>query len=189
MVLGTSHNRLPWRKGCCFLLRTYHRTVRDRGRPARRHKSYLSMIHSGIMAKSDVDLIRELKYAYCLHLDDASVEDFLELFTSDAVIESRASRYEGHAELRSMIESRREKKPDRDGNLKAYESVTHMALNPIIDLDGDEATGQWRFLAVDAFADGETSIGVGRYEDSYVRTGDEWKIGHSRVSRITTFGP
>ncbi|MFB6309686.1 MAG: nuclear transport factor 2 family protein [Salinirussus sp.] len=126
------------------------------------------------MVRTDREAIHELKYEYHRSLDADETDAMLSVFTDDAVIhhDGAANSLHGIQEYQEWIE---------DVTSGRFRS-THMAMNPIVTLDGDEATGQWQYFVVnDRGAD--LSFGQGSYDDSYQRTGDGWRIASSTIYR------
>lgn len=48
--------------------------------------------------------------------------------------------------------------------------------NPVIDVDGDTATGQWHVLVTGTLPDREAVWILGVYKDEYRRTAEGWKF-------------
>jgi len=75
--------------------------------------------------------------------------------------------------------------------LKSYEEIFEsqefrpMIHNHVIDFDGEAATGTC-YLDVRATLDGVDRVGLGSYQDRYVRTTDGWKF-HSRRLTLQPF--
>ena len=61
--------------------------------------------------------------------------------------------------------------------------MVHMLGSPRIELNGDQATGDWTIAVQSRRKDGETMQIVGRYSDRFVRTADGWRIGHIKFDR------
>ena len=64
--------------------------------------------------------------------------------------------------------------------------AVHYVMNPIIDIDGDQATGKWLLLEPCSFPqdDGRQPVwGAAKYEDDYLRVDGEWKF--KRVKLIS----
>lgn len=129
--------------------------------------------------KSDYEEIRELKYEYCYCLDYGRVDDFVELFAPDGhfVVGSADTEATGSEELRAMAE-----------RINGFDvsCLSHMAFNPVIDIDGDSATGKWFSIIILASNDGRVEWGHSRYFDEYVRIDGEWKFQYTRVERRHT---
>ena len=92
------------------------------------------------------------------------------MFTTDAILDfgARLGRYEGHAGVARLF-----------GEIlpKSRIWVWHSFHSPIIDIDGDRASGQWTLLAY-AISSGNAAAAperiVGRYADEYVRVDGTW---------------
>ena len=123
--------------------------------------------------------IQQLKYRYCYCIDEKRCDEFVDLFTNDARIEyATREPYHGRDEIRAFIET----------HVMEADRMAHTALNPILDIDGDEASGQWYgivFISNDA--DGDVSFGHGKYHETYRREEDGWKFASLRTeSRFST---
>jgi len=135
----------------------------------------------------DYRRILELKYRYCRTLDTEDVEGYASVFTEDGVLTARTFaesepnlRKEGREELRDLIRERRE--------TLDYTLAQHRPYNPVVELDGDEATGQWYFTFVAEHGDGTIEFEFGEYDETYRRVDDAWQISRSQV-RYTTVRP
>lgn len=123
------------------------------------------------------EALKELKYRYIHALDQPNEDRFVSLFTENASFE--ASSYgtvEGHSGIREFIEY-------RASDDRAYH---HMATNPVLSVDGDEATGRWYYIVIKVDADGAAEWGQGTYEDEYRRVDGEWKIASLSAARNYT---
>jgi hypothetical protein len=81
--------------------------------------------------------IRELRHEYCYRIDDFDFDGFAALFTDDARVDfGPAGTYEGRDEVRQFA---------REVVGEEYTFLAHMVHNPIIDLDGETASGRWYF--------------------------------------------
>jgi hypothetical protein len=67
----------------------------------------------------------------------------------------------------------------------AAQEFRPMIHNHVIDLDGDRATGTV-YLDVQATLDGVDKVGLGYYQDHYVRTAAGWEF-RSRLLTLHTF--
>ena len=113
------------------------------------------------------DQIKELRATYCYHVDDQEADAFASLFTEDAILDfGNAGTYEGHDELREFINS---VVPE------FYEFIVHMVHNPVIEVDGDTASGRWYFEAP-ATSQGTDTWIQGQYDEEYARVDGEWKF-------------
>ncbi|EDM80807.1 hypothetical protein PPSIR1_13028 [Plesiocystis pacifica SIR-1] len=121
--------------------------------------------------------IEELRANYARRSDavfnepgNASAVALADLFTDDGVLDlGPFGKFEG-----------------RDALINAFENLlpqgtkwsTHYIVNPVIEVDGDAATGDWYYL-IDSLPAGEGAQLVqfrGGYSDKYVRVDGEWRI-------------
>jgi ketosteroid isomerase-like protein len=122
----------------------------------------------------DIEAIRQLKARYCAGCDDDHDPDTLTgLFHDDAVWEATSNgRYEGSAAIRGFFSDLR-----ASGRIR---NSAHHAINPIIEVDGDSATGHWRLIMLYT---SNTSDGghqylriIGWYRETYRRKNGEWRF-------------
>lgn len=119
------------------------------------------------------EAIKELKYEYIDALDAPDPDRFVGLFTEDATFEAGSyGTVTGRDGVREFVDY-------RAADDRAY---YHMATNPRIDVDGDEASAHWYYLVLKVADDGPTEWGQGTYEDEYRRVDGEWRIA-SLVAR------
>lgn len=133
----------------------------------------------------DIEAIKQLKAEYCAACDDGYDPDRLAaLFTEEAVWDG--GRTFGVAEGREAI---------RAHFRGASERVTiarHQVMNPIIEVDGDRATGQWLLFQPCTAADSsgaEQAVWLAAtYSDEYARDGDGWLIARTGID-VAFFTP
>ena len=118
--------------------------------------------------------IRRLITNYARGCDTRNGDLFAAQFTEDAVLELAGRDTVGRQRLAKIPEM-----------LNAYQLTYHMVHNIVIDVDGDTATGEvysashhLRPIEKSAFSDRVMYI---TYRDSYVRTGQGWRIAHRLV--------
>ena len=129
----------------------------------------------------DIEAIRQLKARYCQACDDDHNGDAVAAcFVADGLWEGAnidvhaRGREAIHAYIHGVRTSGRVNNP------------AHMVMNPVITLDGDRATGHWRFQMM--YADRSDPAAthfhriIGIYEDEYVRTETGWLMSHLRVT-------
>lgn len=122
--------------------------------------------------------IQELKHEYCYATDDLDVDRIVETFTADGVLEVPIhDPIEGHDGLADYFEWFAE---------QAYETRAHNVFNPVIDVDGDTATGEWYYMVLYTLPGGNFEMGHGHYDDEFVRTDDGWKISSVTAKRRIT---
>ena len=121
-----------------------------------------------------IEEIKQLKARYAAACDDDYAPDAIaELFTDDAIWEGG---FMGHAETRSGI---REFFANAS-NLIGF--AVHGVSNPLIEIDGDRATGRW-YLHQPMTMKGTDACYwfCAQYLDDYVRVDGVWKFQHVRV--------
>ena len=118
--------------------------------------------------------IRRLKHEYCYAIDGGRYGAWTELFTEDGrFVRANGDTYEGHEELYEFA---------ADGFGPLFEQSAHVVTNPVIDVDGDAATGRWYLLLLTETPDGDVAVTQSKYEDEYVRVDGEWRIAESVLS-------
>ena len=125
----------------------------------------------------DVEAIQRLKARYC-HLADAAdgTDEFLSLFIDGAVLaEPPIEVLEGKEEMRASFER----------SAAFHRFSRHYAVDPLIEIDGDEATGIWQGLLISVYdyGNGEQPLWAsGEYREKYVRVDGDWKF--ARVDAV-----
>lgn len=129
----------------------------------------------------DIEDIKQLKARYAAHCDDDYEADGLAaLFVEDAVWDGSALGYaKGREAIREFFR-----------NAPATVSfAVHTVTNPLIEVDGDRATGGWYLWQPMVLRDGDASMWLcAQYDDRYVRTDDGWKFEHVKIT-IRAFSP
>ncbi len=125
----------------------------------------------------DVEAIKRLKARYCLYVDERNEEGFVSLFTKDAVWEGgRFGHYKGQEAIRSFFRAIPE----------TLSFALHYVVNPVIEVQGERATGHWYLLEPCTFVEGNQAVwGAARYEEEYVKEGGEWKF--KEIKLISSF--
>lgn len=122
--------------------------------------------------------IRRLKAEYCLHCDRGYAPDALaELFTEDAVWDGGLrGRFSGRAAIREFFAKASD----------VFPYAAHLVMNPIINIDGDRATGIWRMMmpcTINTANGAECTIQVSEYNETYRREDGRWRIAELEVRR------
>jgi hypothetical protein len=131
-------------------------------------------IESRLQVLEDIEAIRQLKARYCAGCDDDhNPETLASLFHDDAVWEATSSgRYEGLAAIKGFFADLR-----ASGRIR---NSAHHAINPIIDIDGDHATGHWRLIMLYTANVPDGSVQylriIGWYRETYRRSNGEWRF-------------
>ena len=104
-------------------------------------------LEARIQRLEDIESIRALKARYCMYCDDNyDVEGLASLFTEDAIwdggIRGKAIGRDG---IREFFQHAPERLP----------FAVHMVMNPLIEVNGDEATGVWYLFQACTYARGE----------------------------------
>lgn len=109
--------------------------------------------------------------------DDGDLAEYLDLFTEDATWESATDRRAGREDLLAGARQRR-----ADGIQGPGSDTRHVNTTLWVRIDGpDTATAESYFLFL---ADASTAPRVrltGRYEDTFRRTPDGWKLASRRI--------
>lgn len=122
----------------------------------------------------DIEAIRKLKAQYCAACDDDhNPEKLGPLFAADAVWEaSSMGRAEGRLAIQKLLGDL--------GKSGVIRNSAHNVFNPIIDVDGDKATGHWRLLMLytGIYPDGTLHYSriIGWYREHYARIEGRWQF-------------
>ena len=122
----------------------------------------------------DSDAIQNVKARYCAAADaipddvEAARAQFAGLFTPDVTADYGIDPIVGPDALVEFLTT---------AIAAGSDWMIHMIGSPLIEVDGDRATGSWA-LAVHSRrkATGERDLYVGRYADAFRKVGGEWKI-------------
>ena len=123
---------------------------------------------------ADIEAIKQLKASYCNVCDTGYDPDrIVALFTEDGTWEGgEFGTATGHSAIRAMFA----------GLHKAVSFAQHNAMNPIIEVAGNRATGLWYlFCPYTSRANNRACWIAGKYEDEYVKVNGEWKFQHLRA--------
>jgi ketosteroid isomerase-like protein len=122
--------------------------------------------------------ISQLKSAYGWHYDSPDLDALVDLYTDDAVcVFGPYGTWNGKAEIREGFAA----------NVGAPDNPfpsLHTFANPMITIDGDEATGQWYlmdFVLTGAGADPVLRV-LGVYHDRYRREATGWRIARTELT-------
>ncbi len=133
-------------------------------------------LEARIRKLEDVEEIKKLKATYC-YLCDAGLADpknrdeLLSHFTRNARVDfglGEGSQFEGPEGLKIFFG---EVVPG------SVSFCVHMVHNPIIEVDGDRATGRWYYEAPTTdMSTGAAQWMMGTYFEEYVRENGQWKF-------------
>jgi len=120
-----------------------------------------------------IEEIRQLKAKYCAACDDDHNPDaVIALFLEDGVWEATSNgRFEGHAAIWKFMSDLR--------NSGYIRNSAHQVMNPVIEVDGERATGHWRLLMMYTSnePDGSNKYNriIGWYREKYRKVDGAWK--------------
>jgi hypothetical protein len=134
-----------------------------------------------LLRMEDVEEIKKLKARYVAACDGGwagtqshDKEKILALFTEDCVWDGGVyGKREGRAALRAYYDQN----SASDAPL-AY----HLLTNPIIDVNGDHATGNWHLTIMLLLPNGTSHLVGGIFNDEYARTAEGWRIKYSHFT-------
>ena len=112
----------------------------------------------------DKQAIRELLDEYCLRLEVNAFDEWLDLFTDDAIYEVYRKVLKGREEIAALLS-------------KAPHGV-HLGGALRIELDGDTAETIQNYVFI---GDDDSVSNNGWYFRKVVRTAAGWRIAHTRV--------
>lgn len=120
----------------------------------------------------DVEQIRRTLGEYSRLCDDGRFDEFADLFTADARLLMLGEEIEGNDAIAATMAS---VQPDGARGL-------HMTANPLVDIDGAEATATTDYLFVRPAVDGLAVVAAGRYYDRLRRDEDRWRFSERRIT-------
>lgn len=117
--------------------------------------------------------IRNLLVRYGLCLDQKNFDGYVSLFTEDGVLDAPLGSATGPADIRDML-----------GNvLGPINAGFHIYANPLIEVDGDNATSMSRFSYVQAIEGQLPELRmIGHYDDTLRRENAQWKFARRKIT-------
>ena len=140
-----------------------------------------SSLEARLRRLEDIEALRVLKARYAEICDEGFDPDLLAaLFTSDAVWDGgKLGRVEGREAIRSFFA----------GASKAMSFAIHHVGNPILEVEGDQATGRWHLWQPSIFGKAKQALWIaGRYREKYRREDGVWRIAEL-IFRVTMMSP
>ena len=128
-----------------------------------------------IQALEDAEAIKKLKARYTNYCDNGYDPDGIaSLFTEDAIWDGGVfGKSVGREAIRKFFQ----------GASKMLPFAIHYVMNPIIEVNGNTATGSWYLFQTCTFAEGNQAVwGAARYSEEYVKQGGEWKFKNLKVN-------
>lgn len=147
-----------------------------------------SSLEARVRHLEDLEEIRKLKARYCDYVDigweleDPDKKEKLveNVFAEDIVWEvptadGLSEKFSGRDDVRAQY----------DRAVSPFKFGIHLAMNPVIEIEGDHATGQWPVLVPLTDPQGVAVLLTGKYLEEYVRAEAGWRI--SRMREVTAF--
>jgi hypothetical protein len=132
----------------------------------------LEALAARVQVLEDIEQIRRVKYRYCYYNDVDDIEKLMTCFSRDCQVNMGLGREaNGKAEVEALFRK----------SHSIIEFSSHMVTNPIIDVNGDKATGVW-YVLVPNTRYGTAVWTHARYEEDYVREDGEWKISKEVIN-------
>ncbi len=152
----------------------------------------LKRIEDRLNLSEDIAAIKKLKALYSRHCDggwNSRTRDYeavyepdsiAGLFTEDGTWDAgQWGRAEGREAIRTLYRS-----------FGVFRFTMHIVTNPVIEVNGDTATGDWHMMSVaKPTPDAPSFFSVGIYNDVYVRTPEGWRFKSLRHTTAGTVSP
>jgi len=135
----------------------------------------MAELENRITRLEDIEAIKQLKARYCHICDDTHNPDTIaSVFAEDGIWESPDfGKAQGHASIKELF----------SGFRKMFTFSQHNITNPVIEVNGDRATGIWYLMGPWTQTEGDKEIWMtARYDDDYVKVRGEWKYQHLRAN-------
>lgn len=152
----------------------------------------LKRIEDRLKLSEDIAAIKKLKALYSRYCDggwNSPTRDYQVvydpdgvsgLFTEDGTWDAGTwGRAEGREGIRKLYQS-----------FDVFPFTMHIVTNPVIEVTGDTATGDWHMIGVaQPTRESPSFFMVGIYNDEYVRTPDGWRFKSLRHTTAGTVSP
>jgi uncharacterized protein (TIGR02246 family) len=126
---------------------------------------------------SDHEEIRTLLARLAHATDKGEIEEYLDCFTDDAVLEAPpGGAFEGRAALEQRARGTRDA-----GTLGPGSRVRHALTTIAVSVDGDSATSRSVWLLLRVTDDGPQVVRIGEYHDALRRDDGRWRLAHRRL--------
>lgn len=108
----------------------------------------------------------------CHLIDDGQFEAAAQLFTEDAVFESRSEVFTGRFDIRKRFE--KSMPPEKRGK--------HLVMNSVVSVAGSSATVRSDFILLQVAGSGPTIRMAGRFDDELKKETDRWRISRRVIT-------
>ena len=135
----------------------------------------LEQLERRLRVVEDIEAIKKLKAKYCAACDDQYDADAIAaLFTEDAVWDGgNFGVHRGREAIRTFFQ----------GAAEIFPFALHQVMNPLIEVDGDNATGQWYLFQPCTLGEHNQALWLAaKYAEEYVRSGQEWQFKSLKVN-------
>lgn len=125
-------------------------------------------ITSRVKRLEDTEVIKQMANKYAYFIDTGNWQGMVSLFTDDCFYDSGIGKYEGREGIIKFF---------RDELPLGFSFTAHMVHNPMVEIKGDEASGQWYSEVAATHAPTNKALWIlARYDAECVRLGGEWKF-------------
>ena len=135
----------------------------------------MTELEKRITRLEDIEAIKQLKVRYSHICDDMhNPDNIASVFVEDGIWESPDfGKAIGHAAIRELFVNFQ----------KMFSFSQHNMMNPLIEVNGNHATGVWYIMGPWNFTEtGAKQWFALRYDDEYVKVNGQWKYKHLRVA-------
>ncbi len=137
-----------------------------------------SSLEAQVARLAAIEEIKQLKARYAEYCDNQYDPDGIaSLFVEDGVWDGGPGfgRYEGREKIHAFFSE----------ISNSIVLAAHLSMNPIIEVDGERATGRWRLLCPFTLDEGESPAArwiLAQYDEVYERHGDRWLYRSLKVN-------
>jgi hypothetical protein len=133
----------------------------------------LEEMEKRLTALEDLEEIKKLQREYMQHIDHLEFSQLLDLFTDDAIAETRNyGPHTGKKEIADLYQNKLGRRKIRDG---------HLVGEPVITVDGNRAKGHWTVYMF--FSEPTVEWVQGRNDCEYIKVNGKWKFSHLKFTR------
>lgn len=141
-----------------------------------------STLENRVKRLEDIEEIKRLKAGYTYYADQWKYKELSDLFSENIKVDfGPLGIYQGKKEVMKFYE-------ETVPGLLSF--MMHTLHNPIIDVNGDKATGLWYWHLSGTHRPSQTAVwAAGKYEEEYRREHGRWKFSLMKVPILyfTTF--